>query len=626
MNAARSLPRAIAAAIIAVALAAPWRAAAQREGYTYLSFVGQDVSLVSRADDDQAARPNTPVLSGDSLVTGSGSRAEAVLADGAVVRVDGSSELRFEGMAGTYDADDDRDFLTLVRGTAAVEVRDPQAPESALRLDTDDATIVAAARCLFRVDAGRRGTEIYVLSGKVEVSGRAGRAVVRSGEYTYVSGESEIQVDTARAPTDRFAGFLDERRGIGAARDDTPYVSADFTYDYDAASLDDYGDWAYVPALGVSCWKPRVPLGWTPYALGNWRWTPAGLTWVSAEPWGWLPYHYGSWTFDTFAGWCWVPGAAYSPAWVYWNYTPGWVGWCPVGYYGYFDTYYRQSRLVVGGGSPAIYPHLRGRALISQIDPRGWNYVSAARLGARFDPAREIVRGDRMKFRPGETGMIATAPLRIERGASPAASIQEALRRIPSSEGSARPASVNEGLTTLLHRDRSMPPSVRETLGRTVVRAGQDPLYRTSLAEGAHRSERTASGDVWRERDRTAARGSQPESAPRKAGATPAARGTRRGDDGWRSSSSPPRAPAARRPEENRTRHEDSGWRAPQPRVIERERSHEGAAESRDTSPRAVSAPASQSAPAPAPAPAPAQPPVRKNGALGRNVGPLRHA
>src|ERR1700690_3622833 len=143
-----------------------------------------------------------PVLSGDSLVSGVGARAEAVLADGNVIRVDGYSELRFERMARTYEADDDRDLLFLAHGTAAVEVREAATGERALRFDTDDATIVAASRGLFRVDAGRRGTEVSVLAGKVEVQGRGGDVLVRAGEYASASGDSEIEVDQSAPPRD----------------------------------------------------------------------------------------------------------------------------------------------------------------------------------------------------------------------------------------------------------------------------------------------------------------------------------------------------------------------------------------------------------------------------------------
>ncbi|HEX2758663.1 MAG TPA: FecR domain-containing protein, partial [Thermoanaerobaculia bacterium] len=149
MNLRRLPTSAFAAALLLAAAGAPDRAEAQREGYTYLSYAQPDVLLVSSAEDDVAARVNMPVLSGDSLVTGVGSRAEAVLADGNVVRVDGNSELRFERMARTYEAEDDRDLLFLAHGTAAVEVRDVATRDRALRFDTDDATILAASRGLF---------------------------------------------------------------------------------------------------------------------------------------------------------------------------------------------------------------------------------------------------------------------------------------------------------------------------------------------------------------------------------------------------------------------------------------------------------------------------------------------
>lgn len=595
MNARRIAPPALAAALLAAALA-PGRADAQREGYTYLSYVQPDVSLISKAEEDAAARINMPVLSGDSLVTGVGSRAEAVLADGNVVRVDGHSDLRFERMARTYEADDDRDLLFLARGTVAVEVRDVTTRERALRLDTDDATILAASRTLFRVDAGRRGTEIYVLSGRVEVVGRGGRAVVRAGEYAFVSGDSDVEVDVSAPPRDRFARFVEERRDRTDSRNTTRYVSSDFAYDYDNASFDDWGGWAYSTTSGRTCWRPRVGADWTPYSLGYWRWTPAGLTWVSSEPWGWLPYHYGTWVFDALLGWMWCPGNDYSPAWVYWNYTPGWVGWCPIGTYSSWAPHSRHSRLNLGGGYGPVYAHLRGRVAVSQIDPRGWNYVASGRIAVRLDPARDVVRGNRVSFRPGEIGTIATTPLRFERGSNPAASIQDAIRRLPGAE-SPRQAAVSEGLTAVLRRERTLSPAAAEELKRTVVRVGQDPAYRRLPAEVPRRADRPAPADSWRQAtDRGLARGAiRVETPVRRGGTSVPSRDPgmshRLRDDGWRSPSSPAPAPIPRRVEEDRpARQGDSGWRAPQPRVIERERSRE-APSARESAPPPREAP-----------------------------------
>ncbi len=624
MNPRRLPASAFAAALLLATAGAPGRAEAQREGYTYLSYAQADVLLVSSAESDVSALVNMPVLAGDSLVTGVGSRAEAVLADGNVVRVDGVTELRFEKMARTYDADDDQDLLFLARGTAAVEVRDVATREHALRLDTDDATVLSASRALFRVDAARRGTEVYVLSGKVEVQGRVDRALVRAGEYAFVSGDKEIEVEVSASPRDRFARFIEERRDRTDRRESTRYVSSDFAYDYDTASFEDYGSWVYVATYGAYCWRPRVPPGWTPYALGYWRWTPAGMTWVSSEPWGWLPYHYGTWVYDALLGWLWVPGDEYSPAWVYWSYTSDWVGWCPIGYY---STYYRHSRrvgggptpharTVVGGPVPHIYPHLRGQVAVGQIDPKGWHYAPARRLGVRLDPARDIVRGDRVPFRPGEIGMIATAPLRFERGGSVSASIQEAIRRVPGTESGKTPASVNDGLTAVLRRDRTLSPAAQDDLRRAVVSAGHDPAYRQAPLETPRGADKGSSADSWRRGlDRSPSRGAPGESPVRSGQASSPSpeRGIsrRRGEEGWRSPSSAPPAPIQRRAEPP-ARHDDSGWRAPQPRVIERDRAHDSPspreAPMREA-PRAAPQSAPPSAPHSAPAAQPAPPP-----------------
>ncbi len=616
-------PPSIRPALLAVALlAASGPVRAQREGYTYLAYVGPDVSLVSQADEDSAARTNMPVLPGDALLTGTSSHAEAVLADGNVVRLDSRSELRFERLNRTYEGDDDRTVLALARGTVAVEVREVATRDRALRLDTDDATILSPSRSLFRVDAGRRGTEVYVLSGQVDVNGRGGRALVRAGEYAYVAGDSEIEVETADAPRDRFARFVEDRRDRADRRDVTRYVGSEYSYDSDAADLEDSGTWIFVPSAGRACWRPNVPPGWTPYSLGTWRWTPAGLTWVSYEAWGWLPYHYGTWAWDPDLGWYWIPGDVYAPAWVYWSYGDDWTGWCPVGWYGgYYDSYYRSTRPTYGNerGGPWL-PNLRGKVEVTQIDRRGWNFAPTSRIGSRLQ-SRDVTRGDRVPFPRGTTVVVTSAPLRVDRGASPATSIPDAIRRTSASDGPVRPGA-NEGLTSILRRDRVLDAVGRDELRRS-LRPSREFGGRASRVEAFRPPGRE---DAWR----------NSRAGGRSAGAL-VHDGRSRTDEGWRASSSVPPAPIERHGGERRERNGDSGWRAPSPRVIER--SSETPVYRRDDTPTRREPPPAREAPreapvrhesvrsapapvysapmrsapaysAPAPAPAPAAPPA----------------
>jgi hypothetical protein len=584
---------------LAIALILPATAAvAQREGYSYLSFAGSEVSLVSKAEDDSSARLNTPILAGDRMTTGASSRAEAILADGNVLRIDVQTSLRFDKLAKTYEAEDDRNAIYLEQGAISLEHRGSTGRDQATRIDTDDATVLFPDKGLARIETGRRGTEIYVTSGRAEVHARSGQATLRAGQYAFVTADEEPEVDALDEPRDRFTRFVEERRDLAAGDSGTRYVSSDYAYDYSVGEFDRYGSW--ISVNGSSAWRPSVGADWRPYVDGYWRWSPAGLTWVSYEPWGWLPYHYGSWLWDVGFGWYWTPGMRYSPAWVYWDYTPSWVGWCPIGYYGGYYGGYGGGFGGWGGGNGGYdrshryrrgaerwthaYPHLRGRVDVTRIDPRGWSYASVGRIGSRFDARRDVLGHERVGFRPGDRGLIATTPLRIDRGrgGSATAAVQDAVRRVPQTLGaSPRGGGGNDDITTVLRRDGSLGATTQEALRRSFVTPGQDPAYRPvpadqiaaprrdavtgptvgvpsrggerGLGDSSARSRNADSSapsrepgsgtrEAWRDAGvSTGARGTRSaETAPRRDAETPLGGGfgrdrNVRGDDGWRS-------------------------------------------------------------------------------------------
>ncbi len=124
----------------------------------------------------------------------------------------------------------------------------------------------------------------------------------------------------------------------GAARAQDYYDDAPDDYE---AALEPHGGWYDVPTYG-RVWQPRVVGGWAPYTDGRWVWTAYGWTWVSLEPWAWT-FHYGRWAMAPSYGWVWVPGTVWGPAWVDWVYYDGFVGWAPLGPYGWragFDDYW----------------------------------------------------------------------------------------------------------------------------------------------------------------------------------------------------------------------------------------------------------------------------------------------
>jgi hypothetical protein len=102
---------------------------------------------------------------------------------------------------------------------------------------------------------------------------------------------------------------------------------------YYADELDNHGRWVNSGEFGW-VWQPNgVAEDWRPYYQGRWAPYSGGMTWVSDEPWAYVAYHHGRWHWSLGVGWFWIPGVNYSPAWVAWNYTPGYYGWAPLGYY-----------------------------------------------------------------------------------------------------------------------------------------------------------------------------------------------------------------------------------------------------------------------------------------------------
>ncbi|MFQ6109698.1 MAG: DUF6600 domain-containing protein, partial [Candidatus Aminicenantales bacterium] len=105
-----------------------------------------------------------------------------------------------------------------------------------------------------------------------------------------------------------------------------------------------YGEWVWNSLYGY-VWRPHYndyyPWGtWQPYFYGQWREVEGQLFWVPEESWGWVPYHLGLWIWDKKYGWIWIPGSAFAPAWVAWDFLTGYYTWRP---WSLMDWYYPLS-------------------------------------------------------------------------------------------------------------------------------------------------------------------------------------------------------------------------------------------------------------------------------------------
>jgi len=312
---------------------------------------------------------------------------EVVLADNTMLRVGADSELAFDELAWSGDANAEGNLLTLRRGE--VQLVTDGAGET--RVDTDNASIYLRESGSYRVESRDETTLLVVRAGRAEVRTRRGATVVDEDEEAWIEGDSAPEVEAAGTwdSLERWASNLDDQYRRGNRSYDG-YV--DSSLSYSSVRMAEYGSWVTISNRRV--WRPRVGADWSPYRHGRWVYTPSGLTWSSYEPWGWVPYHYGSWDYTPGWGWAWYPGRVYAPAWVYWYWGPSYVGWCPFGYY----SHYYGPRFYAGYGFGIDFTWGFGRRVHGWAGGSHWdrwNFVDCngifdRRLGSRTRTAVQI--------------------------------------------------------------------------------------------------------------------------------------------------------------------------------------------------------------------------------------------
>jgi hypothetical protein len=296
--------------------------------------------------DTVAAAINAPMIVGDYLATGNGSRAEIQIDDASFVRASEDVQLRFTRMDPTDHT------LQLAAGTievSLIKVTDgrPQVETPSIRIKPEEA---GAYRITVTSDGD---TLLTVRSGQADLIAPQGTQTITQGVTVAIHGSSAnptfrtIQTiayddfDTWNSDRDKFAW-----RAYANA-----YASPDIV---GQADLSNYGQWVSSANYGY-VWAPYNQYGWAPYRYGRWSWVNnCGWTWVGYEPWGWAPYHYGRWFYAPAFGWAWYPGPRYyqsywQPALVaFFNFGGGGgfgfgignIGWVPLGPYEPYYPYY----------------------------------------------------------------------------------------------------------------------------------------------------------------------------------------------------------------------------------------------------------------------------------------------
>jgi hypothetical protein len=272
----------------------------------HISALDGRATIAREGARSSAALRNEPVLTGDTIATFPGSRAEIQLDPNVCLRLDQSSRVQIVALA--YG----RREVRLVTGNAAISMlRADDAPQ----IDTPVVALHPAKPGLYRVAASGGQTTIDARSGTILVSTPNGTQVLQPGEDVTASGSPQAPVlqYAAAPPSDAFDAYNANRdTAILAAQKETHLSPALAGY----ANLAAYGGWIAVKGYGTA-WRPHEFAGWAPYHSGSWRWrSQTGWVWIPREPWGWLPFHYGGWAYDSKYGWCWIPPRTRDPSWT----------------------------------------------------------------------------------------------------------------------------------------------------------------------------------------------------------------------------------------------------------------------------------------------------------------------
>jgi hypothetical protein len=289
----------------------------------------------------ESAATNAPLFPGDRIATDGGQRVEVELAGGTLVRIDRSTEVAFEALPRPYAKYRDNTVLGLAGGS--VQIASRLGEDEEFRIDTPAGSVYLLGDGDFRIDASREGvTRVAARRGVAEVVGAGGSVLVRGGTAANLlpGGVPETPRAVHSFSQDGFDRWVvlreDAYRAVDsyASEQVPPIEELPYEVRSYAGELSSSGTWVRTSEYGW-VWSPTVVVtDWRPYSDGYWAWGPGGYFWVSYEPWGWAPYRYGRWGW--YGGrWCWIPGSVFGGAWVSWSWGSAWIGWAPLGYWGY---------------------------------------------------------------------------------------------------------------------------------------------------------------------------------------------------------------------------------------------------------------------------------------------------
>jgi hypothetical protein len=309
-----------------------------------VSHVEGDLLIYAQEEEDWVLTvKDAPAGPGDVFHSGEGGRAELLLPNDTLVRLDESTEVELAAI---------EEDLTQVGVTSGQARFFNNSQEAMLRADTPFGYVLAAGGSSFDLTVGDTSMELVALNGTVSFFQTSGGGETR---YDVTAGASSLLADSRDVDSgdgevdpewDRWNVLRDAAwRRMAAMR--SAYLPE--SLQPDAYVLEENGSWENVQYEGgnYAFWRPvRVEVGWSPFTCGRWTRWYGEQVWIPYEPFGYVTHHYGHWVVVN-GVWYWVPPTAFvtarrvfwHPGRVAWIHTERHIGWVPLAphevYYGH---------------------------------------------------------------------------------------------------------------------------------------------------------------------------------------------------------------------------------------------------------------------------------------------------
>src|SRR5829696_152972 len=221
-----------------------------------ISLIDGEVNLKRNGNKDwERARPNYPLVEGDTVATEKDSRLEIQVDARNFVRLTANSVLRIVTLR------DEGIALSVVEGTATVRLAKFDSSREYFEIDAPKSTLSAEKKGLYRIDVTREGRVRLTVrdGGSARIYSDTSGFALRDGRSAelVISGDSAGDWEfLAAAPSDAIDAWTNEREQYLAQRlrYDTRYYDE---YVWGAEDLDAYGDWNYADEYGW-IWRPRA--------------------------------------------------------------------------------------------------------------------------------------------------------------------------------------------------------------------------------------------------------------------------------------------------------------------------------------------------------------------------------